>query len=328
MKKKKICVKIPASTANLGPGFDSIGMALDLYTWIEMGFSDETKIHLHGENLNSVAKDKSNLVYQVAQRVFLKAGVKQENLEISMYSDIPLTRGLGSSATAIVGALVSANALIDNPLSEDELFQMATSIENHPDNVGASLFGGIIVSNWNGVRAEYICIEPNPRLELLAVIPEFELATEKSRNILPDQIPFQHAVYNVSHSSLLVAALCTGKLELIQHAMKDKLHQPHRASLIPGMKTILDQAVQHGALGAALSGAGPTLLVLVDRKSSEKINLEEFVINHFKSENIAVKTLWLNPSQEGVQVLTQQNSYPFCIEKLKEETSIKGESKS
>ncbi|NDI34016.1 homoserine kinase [Chengkuizengella sediminis] len=328
MNEKKRCVKIPASTANLGPGFDTIGMALDLYVWIEMSFSDETKIHLHGENLKGVSTDKSNLIYQVAQRVFLKAGVKQSNLEISIYSDIPLTRGLGSSASAIVGALVAANALIDDPFSKDELFQMATSIENHPDNAGASLFGGLIVSNWNEVRAEYIRIEPSPQLELLAVIPDFELATEKSRNILPDQIPFHDAVFNVSHSSLLVAALCTGKLELIQYAMKDRLHQPHRASLIPGMKTILDQAVQHGGLGAALSGAGPTLLVFVDRNSSEKTNLEEFVINHFKNENMAVDTLWLNPCLKGAQVITQQNSHPFRIEKLKEGASIKGEFKS
>ncbi|MFS1513857.1 homoserine kinase [Chengkuizengella sp. SCS-71B] len=325
---KKIRVKIPASTANLGPGFDTIGMALDLYTWIEMSFSEKTKIHLYGENLKGVAEDKNNLIYQVAQRVLLKAGVKQPNLEISIYSDIPLTRGLGSSASAIVGALIAANALIDNPLSDDELFQMATTIENHPDNVGASLFGGLIVSNWNGIRAEYIRIEPNPQLEILTVIPEFELATQKSRDILPDQIPFPDAVYNVSHSSLLVAALCTGKLELIQHAMKDRLHQPYRTTLIPGMKTILDQAVQHGALGAALSGAGPTLVVLVDRNSSEKTNLEDFVISHFKRENIAVKTLWLNPCQKGAQVIPQQHSFPFHIEKLKEEASMKGEFKS
>ncbi|MDP5272744.1 homoserine kinase [Chengkuizengella axinellae] len=324
MNSKTIRVKIPASTANLGPGFDTIGMALDLYTWIEMSFSDETKMKLFGDNLKGIPTDKSNLIYKVAQKVFHKAGVEQPNIEIRMYSDIPLTRGLGSSASAIVGALVAANALIEYPFSDNELFQMATSIENHPDNAGASLFGGIIVANWDGERAEYIRVEPNSHLEVLAVIPDFELATEKSRNVLPDQVLFKDAVFNVSHSSLLVAALCTGNLELIKHAMKDGLHQPHRASLIPGMNTILAQAVQHGALGAALSGAGPTLLALVHKNSNEKKGLEQFVMNQFKIENIKVKTLWLKPCLKGAQVVSDELSHPFHHQG----TSFKGELKS
>lgn len=153
-------VKVPASTANLGPGFDSLGMALSLFAWVSMAPAETTRITLVGDNLEGVSRDKTNLVYTVAQAVFQKAGVDLPELDIGIRSDIPLTRGLGSSAAAIVGALVAANALIGNALTEGELFQMATALEKHPDNVGASLFGGIIAAAWDGERAEYVRIEP------------------------------------------------------------------------------------------------------------------------------------------------------------------------
>src|SRR5665647_703742 len=160
MNQTKVCVKVPASTANLGPGFDCLGMALDLYAWIEMDYAKETKIILHGEQMLGIPLDKSNLIYKVAQMVFAEAGVDHPELEIAMYSEIPLTRGLGSSASAIIGGMVAANALIGNVLSKDKIFQMATQLEKHPDNVGASLFGGIVVAFWDGLRAEYIRIAP------------------------------------------------------------------------------------------------------------------------------------------------------------------------
>lgn len=301
----KVRVKVPASTANLGPGFDTIGMALNLYTWIEMGIADdETTITLLGEQMNGVSTDKTNLVYKVAQEVFARAGVEHPELTITMYSDIPLTRGLGSSASAIVGGLVAANALIGHPLSEHDLFQMASAREQHPDNVGASLFGGLVVAFWDGEQAQYAQLQLDERIEVLVVIPEFHLATDKARAVLPEHVKLEDAVFNVSHGSLLVAALATGKLELIQHAMKDVLHQPYRSALIPGMDTVLDGAVEHGALGVALSGAGPTLLALVDRQQSErdKKRLEHFLKDTFSQEQIEARTLWLNPC-EGAQIV-------------------------
>lgn len=137
-------VKVPASTANLGPGFDTLGMALSLYAWIEMEEAAETVFHLYGDEMAGVPRDKSNLLYKVAQMVFAEARVQVPELSISMYSEIPLTRGLGSSATAIIGALAAANAMIGSPLSQAKLFDMATAIEKHPDNVGASLFGELL----------------------------------------------------------------------------------------------------------------------------------------------------------------------------------------
>ncbi|MEX1029621.1 MAG: homoserine kinase [Paenibacillaceae bacterium] len=319
MSKQKVRVRIPASTANLGPGFDTLGMALELYAWIDMEIAEATVIHLHGDQMRSIPTDKKNLVYRVAQQVFAAAGVDYPELEISMYSDIPLTRGLGSSASAIIGGMYAANALAGNKLTNDELFQLATRIEDHPDNVGASLYGGIVVAFWDGQRAESIRIEPNDQLEVLVAIPDFYLATEKARNVLPKQVSMKDAVFNVGHSSLLVAAMCTGNLPAIRLAMKDALHQPYRSALIPSMELILRDADQHGALGVALSGAGPTLLALVDSNESKKTDLEAFLLNTLRSQNVNAKLLWLKPSSKGVELLHIDRTFTSLFEKSKGE---------
>ena len=304
-------VKIPASTANLGPGFDTLGMALSLYAWIEMKEAEQTVFHLYGDEMQGIPRDKSNLLYQVAQQVFERAGVQVPELEISMYSDIPLTRGLGSSATAIVGALAAANALIGSPLSKAELFDMATGIEDHPDNVGASLYGGIITAIWDGVHAECIRFDPPEDLEVLVVVPDFELQTSEARKVLPDHISRKDAVYNVSRASFLIGALAGGRMDLIGKAMSDRLHQPYRAPLIQGMTRILEEAANHGALGVALSGAGPTLLALVDRHESRKNELEAFLLNTMRAEGINASAKWLLPDVEGVVEISGMPSRSF-----------------
>ncbi|NIK75953.1 homoserine kinase [Paenibacillus castaneae] len=313
MNNRRVIVKIPASTANLGPGFDTLGMALSLYAWIELSVCERTEFQLYGDGMKGLPRDKSNLIYKVAQLVFKEADVTVPEISISMYSDIPLTRGLGSSASAIVGALAAANALIGSPLTDHKLFQMATALEGHPDNVGASLFGGIVVSAWDGERADYVRIEPPRQLETLVAIPAFQLSTEKARHALPSQISMADAVFNVGRSSLLVAALASGELSIIRHAMKDRLHQPYRAALIPGMANILEHAVEYGALGAALSGAGPTLIAFVDSNCDRKSELEQFLIQTLKQAGIAAETLWLSPCVHGPQI---------TIENMKEQPAL------
>ncbi|GLX69517.1 homoserine kinase [Paenibacillus glycanilyticus] len=306
----RVIVKVPASTANLGPGFDTLGMALSLYAWIEMSAAEKTTFRLFGDNMQGIPTDKSNLLYEVAQLVFDEAGVSVPELEVAMYSDIPLARGLGSSATAIVGALVAANALIGGPLSDDKLFQLATKLEGHPDNVGASLFGGIVVSAWDGERADYVKLTPHAKLETLVAIPAFQLSTEKARHALPSQISMADAVFNVGRSSLLVAALASGELGLIRHAMRDRLHQPYRAPLIPGMSTILEHATEYGALGAALSGAGPTLIAFVEAGSKNDSGLEPFLLGTLKQEGIAAETMRLKPCLDGPVITVEDIASP------------------
>ncbi|TJY41429.1 homoserine kinase [Cohnella pontilimi] len=298
---------VPASTANLGPGFDSLGMALPLYSGVAMREADATRIQLFGDNLEGVAQDKSNLVYETAQAVFRKAGVSVPELEIGLQSDIPLTRGLGSSAAAIVGALVAANGLIGNPLSNDDLFQMASALERHPDNVGAALFGGFVAAAWDGERAGAVRLEPPADLEVLVAIPEFELPTREARNVLPRQVSMEDAVFNLSHSSLLTAALASGRLDLLAFAMRDRLHQPYRSPLVPGMAEILRDAPDHGALGAVLSGAGPTLLLLADRTDAKHEGLEAYVERVMASEGVRVKMRRLSPCAHGAACSVEES---------------------
>lgn len=301
--KQTVVVKIPASTANLGPGFDALGMALSLYAWLELSVSEQTEVYLYGDGMDGIPKDEKNLVFQVAQKVFQRAGMATQPLKIRMYSEIPLTRGLGSSASAIVGALVAANELIGRRFTNDELFQMATELEGHPDNVGASIFGGIVVSSWDGQSAPYVKLTPPHALKTLVVVPNFQLSTEKARHALPEQYSKGDVVFNIGRSSLLVAALASGQLDLIKTAIQDRIHQPYRAALIPGMLDILEQAPQHGALGAALSGAGPTLITFVDESNTDPAKLEQFLLTSMKKEGIEATTMWLSPDIYGARVI-------------------------
>jgi len=318
----KVLVRSPASTANLGPGFDSLGMALGLHAWIEMAEADETRITLYGYELEGVACDETNLIYQVAQRVFAESGRRIPHLEIAMYSEIPLARGLGSSAAAIVGGMVAANELIGRPLGPDDIFQMAAREEGHPDNVGASLFGGMVVSSWDGERAERIRLTPPPQLEALVVIPEFRLSTETARRVLPSAVPLRDAVFNIGNASLLVAAFASGNLSVLRHAMKDALHQPYRAKLIPGMERILREAADYGALGVALSGAGPTLIAFLDENSPDKERLERYLVASFRAERIEARTMRLKPDPEGTHLLTppdRNSTFIVNVQRLKGE---------
>ncbi|GIO04941.1 homoserine kinase [Brevibacillus reuszeri] len=308
MNNSVVKVTIPASTANLGPGFDALGMAFQLYSVVEMAISDETTIELVGKELQGTPADKSNLLYQVAAGLFEEAGLSVPELFIRAASDAPLTRGLGSSAAAIVGALVAANQLAGEPFTRDQLFAKASQMEGHPDNVGASMFGGIIVATMpdqEGAAVPYVKLPVPQGLQTLVVIPEFPLSTEKARKVLPQVYSKQDVVYNVGHSSLLVAALAQGRLDLMGQAMADRLHQPYRAELVPGLKDILDQATQHGAAGAALSGAGPTILCFFQTEE-EQARLREFVDRVMKGHDISYRVMILLPDEHGVQVEIHQ----------------------
>lgn len=303
MNTKSVRVTIPASTANLGPGFDAVGMAFQLYTTIEMRVSEVTDIRLHGSELGSLPIDKSNLIYQVAASLFQQAGMSVPELYIEASSDIPLTRGLGSSAAAIVGGLVAANQLAGEPFSHEELFAVATKLEGHPDNAGASLFGGIVVATMPDMADEpvpYVRFLAPPSMQALVIIPDFRLSTDKARHVLPKVYTKEDVIYNVGHSSLLVAALVQGRLDLLAQAMRDRLHQPYRAQMVPGLTEILQEAPQHGALGAALSGAGPTILCLLS--GNVKQELLAYIDDVMGRNKISYKTMLLQPDERGVQV--------------------------
>ncbi|WP_338016881.1 homoserine kinase [Paenibacillus antri] len=304
--RERVRAKVPATSANLGPGFDALGIALSLYAWIEMAPADETSIALLGNGTEGLPSDKSNLLYGIAQRVFDEAGVRVPELEIAFAGDIPLARGLGSSAAAIVGALGAANALIGEPLPRDELFRIATEIEGHPDNVGPAIYGGIVTAIWDGERASHIRLDVPAGLATLVAIPTYELLTSKARAALPETYSRADAVFNLSRAALLTAAFATGKLDVVRHAMQDRLHQPYRAPLVPGLSRVLSEASARGALGAALSGAGPTAIAFVDEASANgrKSELETFLREAMSvsGDGRDVELRWLAPSAEGLVV--------------------------
>jgi homoserine kinase len=338
MNRPMVRVRVPASTANLGPGFDAFGMALALYAWLEMQEIDDdlsSYVELIGDQVNGLPVDESNLLIQCAYQVYDRAGFERKPLLVRIYSEIPLTRGLGSSASAIVGGMAAANALLGSPLSDQELFRMATELEHHPDNVGAALFGGFIAATWDGPSHEPVAISiPVPKhLGAIVAIPQFELSTEKARKALPDQYDRADAVFNLSRTAMLIAALSQGRLDRIGDAMRDRIHQPYRSALVPGLQTILEGAVTQGALGVALSGAGPTMLALVDREDSQSIiQLTEWMAHVLAQQGIEAEMLELSICESGVQIDwfehsiddgDQSSLHQFAQERMQKQVSHK-----
>ncbi len=302
MNNSLVSVKVPASTANMGPGFDTIGMAFQLYTTIRMRLSTHTQIKMNGDELAALPQDKTNLLYKVAAHLFQLAGLPAPELYIEASSDIPLTRGLGSSAAAIVGALGAANVLAGEPFTLEQLFSIASHWEGHPDNVGAALFGGIVIASMpeeKEAEVPYVRLQAPPSLQALVIIPDFWLSTEKARSVLPETYNKIDVVYNISRSSLLVAALSQGRLDLLEQAMQDRIHQPYRASHVPGLSEILKAAPKHGALGAALSGAGPTILCFF---KEDKEQLSAFIESVMTKHQIPYQAMVLLPDEVGIQI--------------------------
>ncbi|SNX66802.1 homoserine kinase [Bacillus oleivorans] len=305
MKQFDVTVRVPASTANLGSGFDAIGMALNLYTTIKMRRASQTYVALKGNNLEGLPTGKNNMIYQAAIAVFNHAGSPIPELEIEVESEIPLTRGLGSSAAAIVGGMVAANELLEEPLSQNQLFQLAAEIEGHPDNVGASLFGGIIAAAKTDSKISYVQFPPPQGIRAVVAIPDYTLSTAAARDVLPSSYSREDTVHAIGHSALLVAALARGELSVLYEAMSDRIHQPYRATLIPGLEELLTTSKHHGAIGIALSGAGPTIIALTD-KDDQPLSLHIDQVLH--SHGIKANVLTLSIDTVGVTVETKINA--------------------
>ncbi len=260
-----IKLRIPATSANLGAGFDALGLAMTYYNYVNMEESDTVDItSLDGLK---VPTDKSNLIYESASHLFEICGRKLSGLKIEQTSNIPMARGLGSSSACIVAGLVGANTLLKNPLSADELVDLAAQIEGHPDNTAPALLGGIVTAVFDGRKVHWVKQEVNTKLKFVAIIPDFELKTEKARACLPNEISHKDAVYNLSRAALFSASLLTGKFENLRTACHDRLHQPYRMELIPNCRRVFDIAYNHGAYAAYISGAGPTVMAVVDEEN-------------------------------------------------------------
>ena len=255
-------VMVPATTANLGPGYDCLGLALNMYNTLEMTPAGTWQLSIHGEGENHLPRDPSNLAWQAMVRLWLETGTPVPTVKISMTNRIPLSRGLGSSAAAIAAGLVAANQWAGNSLSRDEILQLAVQLEGHPDNVAPALLGGLTVSVMDGSKAVALNLDLPGELELVACIPDFALATNAARRALPTTVSHGDAVFNLSRTALLLAALTQGRGDLLPLACGDRLHQPYRRDLVPGFDDVIAAALDAGASCCMLSGAGPTMLAI------------------------------------------------------------------
>ena len=297
---KEIRIRVPASTANLGPGFDCLGMALGLYhrlTVVE-GEGEGLEIRAHGEGAADVALDESNTVYRALAEVLGETGCVPGSLLLESHNDIPLACGLGSSAAALLAGLAAGLLLSGGRLEWRHLIELGTEDEGHPDNIVPCALGGFTVAVMNGGEVIWSRLEPPERLKGIVVIPNFRLPTQEARKVLPEKVDFGDAVANLGRVGLLVAGMAGGGLELLRAGMEDRLHQPYRAELVPGMEEVRRAALGAGALGAALSGAGPAMLALVDGDGKE---VGEAMEGAWKERGIAARTLSLDVDREGLQ---------------------------
>jgi homoserine kinase len=257
----RIKIRVPATTANLGSGFDCLGLALDWWNTIEIETIDRgLKIEVNCPEGADIPLNRNNLVVYGMDALYRLAGQKRPPCRIRITTEIPIARGLGSSSASIIGGLAGANMLLDNVYSRDELVTLATRIEGHPDNVAPALLGGLVVAAMEGMEVT-VARFPVPReLHCVLFVPDRALLTKTARGVLPKRIPRADAIYNASRVALWIAALRERRWEWLEAATQDRLHQPYRANLVPGMYALFDAAMKAGARGAALSGAGPSII--------------------------------------------------------------------
>jgi homoserine kinase len=281
--------RVPASTSNLGPGFDTLSFAVELYLRVEIRAAegDRTGVLTRGIDSSKIPTGPDNLMLRVMDRIREDRGICSTPVDLTVDNEIPLARGLGSSAAAIVAAITCFELIADERLSVDEIFGYADEFEPHPDNLAAALFGGLTVSATRADgSAMFSRVEmPDPPTPVL-VIPDFELSTEEARKSLPDTYSRQDAVFNVQRTAMLVAALSSGNFGHLGEAMHDRIHQPYRASLIPGLEDILSMETD-GLLGVALSGAGPTILALADREQAAAVG--RAIVERFAAHGVSAR---------------------------------------
>ncbi|NLG65041.1 MAG: homoserine kinase [Actinobacteria bacterium] len=302
MTQRSVTVRVPATTANLGPGFDCLGLALDL--WNEARFSVEgtgLRVTSDGEASGRVPQDEGNLVAQAALRVFREVDMPfPAGVRIDCGVRIPLASGLGSSSAAIVAGVLGANELLGRPLTRDRLLGLAAEIEGHPDNVAAALLGGLVIVVRKGARllTKRILV---PEVHVAVAVPQLDFSTQAARAGLPTEVLLSDAVYNLGRTPLVVEALRTGDFELLGEVMDDRLHQASRLKLIPGGRAAWLAALKAGAAAVAVSGSGPSLVAFVSL-ATDALAVAGAMTAAFTAEGVPARALGLATSAQGALV--------------------------
>jgi len=263
MVGSKVVVRVPATTANLGPGFDCLGMALALYNTVTVyTTTGGLSVRIEGEGAEDLRWGQENRVLRAMRLAFQEAGERLPGVAIELQNQIPLGRGLGSSAAATVGGLVAGNALCGGPLPTDRLLALATQLEGHPDNVAPALLGGLVIAVQDEQGLIYERLDVPPDLTAALFVPDFPMTTAEARRVLPAQVSRADAVFNMGRVALLVAAMARRRYDVLDVATRDRLHQPYREAIFPAMPALFAAAREAGALGVFLSGAGSTVIAL------------------------------------------------------------------
>ncbi|PKB69921.1 MAG: homoserine kinase [SAR202 cluster bacterium Io17-Chloro-G5] len=302
-------VKAPATTANMGPGYDCLGMALDVWNTIEIEVLDsgEPVVEVTGEGAGELGTGRDNLVYRSMEFLFQDAEQEMPMVRIRCDNAIPLARGMGSSAAAIAGGLVAANAICSQDYTPNDLLEMAATIEGHPDNVAAAVLGGmqLVISDKTeeGSRLYTVPINVPPELHAVVFVPQVRIATEDARAVLPEKVTVADAVHNMGRVGLLVASMATNHPEYLAIATQDLLHQPYRQPLFPAMKVIFKAALDAGALGVFLSGSGSTVLALTQgREMTVAYEMAEAARQASVEGNVSVT----QPTVRGAHLIGQE----------------------
>ncbi len=308
MSVSSVCVTVPATTANLGPGFDCIGAALTVYNELkfireEVKANEKLVITVTGSEAAKVTTDESNLVYQAFVRLFHHIEQTPPPVKIEIKLGVPLARGLGSSATAIVGGLIGANILAGEVLTLTQIMELAIEIEGHPDNVVPALLGGCRLAATSDKGWEICDIPWSKDVIPVVAIPDFELSTSEARQVLPTQVSRSDAIFNTAHLGLLLRGLETGNQNWLRAALQDKLHQPYRKKLINNYDAINAAALSAGAYGMVISGAGPTLLALTNTANSQAVAAA--MAHEWQNKGIKAQVQTLQIDNKGATSIVQ-----------------------
>ncbi|MEZ5351582.1 MAG: homoserine kinase [Bryobacteraceae bacterium] len=280
MAKSGWRVRVPASSANLGPGFDALGLALGIYLDCRFRPSEALQIRLAGRDTEGISTGEDNLIWSTAVQVAIDHGRSLAPIEIIVDNGIPLGKGLGSSAAALVTGVVIADCLLGLHWKAPRILDEAARIEGHPDNVAACVLGSIVATALDsGNVARAVRLEMHPSYQVAVVVPDFVLPTSKARSVLPDSYSKSDTIFNVQRASLLIAALTTGTTSAFPAALEDRMHQPYRCPLVPGLEQILHLRAP-GLLGCALSGAGPSVLVFHETGQEDVCELVRQIFRH------------------------------------------------
>jgi homoserine kinase len=296
LSPKKVLLRVPATSANLGPGFDCLGLALDLWAQFTLEARD-APVPPPDDPLLGVVLDAA-AAYYAAAAVEAPAG-----LSVAWQGDIPVARGLGASAVARAAGLVGANALAGGPLGLEDLLPLGAELERHADNIAPALFGGLQVAVWEGQRVTHVAVPLPPRLKVVLLVPERIMPTDESRRLLPSPVPRDDAVFNVGRVALLVAALAAGRLDLLDTATADRLHQPARSQLLPGMDQIMAAARRAGALCAYLSGGGSTIAAWT---VEDEAGIADAMRRAADAAGSGGRAIITKPSERGAEVISAE----------------------